>query len=67
MGAGMKCFFVTQYTRWLKYEIRGMVESQDPSTVDKAAALAKIQQQVLARGKSKMAKASSPGWTTPHW
>lgn len=37
----------------LKDEIRGTVETQLPSTVHKASTLAKIQQSVLERGKTK--------------
>lgn len=49
-------FFITQFIKGLKPEIRGVVQSQDPATMERAIALARIQQQVLDRGKVKWSK-----------
>lgn len=49
-------FFITQFMRGLKPEIRGAVQSQDPTTMDRAIALARIQQQVADRTKPKWGK-----------
>lgn len=52
-------FFVPQYIKGLKPEIGAMVQSQLPQDVDRAILLAKVQQQVLEKGKGKMQK--NPG------
>ena len=46
-------FFVSQFNKGLKYEIASSVQSQLPQIVDKAILLAKVQQQVLEKGKQK--------------
>lgn len=43
---------VSQFVKGLKHELRGTVESQLPDTVDRAALLAQVYQEVLARSKS---------------
>jgi len=45
--------FVSQFFKGLKYEIASSVQSQLPQIVDKAILLAKVQQQVLEKGKQK--------------
>lgn len=45
--------FFASYVNGLKDEIRAVVEPQVPSTVDRAAVIAKIQQRVLDRNKLK--------------
>jgi hypothetical protein len=49
-------FFVTQFIRGLKPEIQGVVKVQLPSTVDRAALLAKMQQEILEKSKFKATK-----------
>lgn len=44
-------FFVSQFIRGLKSEIRGAVEAQVPETVERAILLALVQQEVLADAK----------------
>ena len=51
-------FFTHHYLMGLKDEVRGMVEAQMPPTVLKAATLAKVQQRVLERGKTRISKPS---------
>ncbi|RLN11703.1 hypothetical protein C2845_PM09G18080 [Panicum miliaceum] len=51
-------FFVTQFMRGLKFELRAGVQSQVPDTVKKAVMLAKVQQQLL--DSKKFAKSRSP-------
>jgi len=46
-------FFTPRYVMGLKEDIRGTVESQMPSTVLKASILARIQQKVFERNKTK--------------
>lgn len=46
-------FFITQFLKGLKPEIRGVVQAQDPTTMDRALSLARIQQQVLEWRKMK--------------
>lgn len=46
-------FLVTHFIRGLKPEISSMVQSQVPESLDRAMLLAKIQQQVLDKGKYK--------------
>lgn len=41
-------FYVSQFIRGLKSEIRGLVESQIPETVERAILLALVQEEVLA-------------------
>lgn len=52
-------FFVTQFIKGLKAEIRGMVESQLPETVSRAVVLAKVQQDLSSRNKP---WAAQQGW-----
>jgi hypothetical protein len=52
-------FFISQFIRGLKPEIRDVVQFQMPATMIKAAMLAKIQQQVLERNKTRSAKPTS--------
>lgn len=49
-------FFVTQFVRGLKPDIRGVVQGQDPTTMARAISLARIQQQVLEKAKAKWSK-----------
>jgi hypothetical protein len=59
-------FFTTQFLRGLKPEIGNVVQSQVPDTVERAILLAKIQQQVLDKGKYKWNKyAASTKPSTP--
>lgn len=51
-------FFVSQYIKGLKPEIGAVVQSQVPHNVDRAILLAKVQQQVLEKGRQKMQKNS---------
>jgi hypothetical protein len=44
-------FFTPQYVMGLKHEIRSIVETQMPSTVQKATILAKVQQKLMERQK----------------
>jgi hypothetical protein len=49
-------FFTSQYVRGLKDDIRGTMEPQMPTIVQKASTIAKIQQGVLARSKARYAR-----------
>ena len=49
--------FTSHYVSGLKDEIRAVVEPQVPTTVHRAAIIARIQQKVLDRGKYKYQKA----------
>lgn len=49
-------FFVSQFVRGLKDELRSQVQSQAPESVDRASYLAKIQQHVLEKGKNRYSK-----------
>lgn len=49
-------FFVSQFIRGLKLEISTGVQAQVPKDVDQAIMLAKVQQQVLEKGKQKWSK-----------
>jgi hypothetical protein len=49
-------FFITQFTRGLKPEISAAVQSQLPETMERSVMLAKIQQQLLDKTKSKAYK-----------
>ena len=49
-------FFVTQFLRGLKPEIGNVVQSQIPDTLERAMLLARIQNQVLEKGKSRWSK-----------
>jgi hypothetical protein len=51
-------FFVTQFIKGLKPEIMSAVQMQLPSSMDRAALLAQLQQEVLEKGKFKAAKSS---------
>jgi hypothetical protein len=51
-------FFVTQFIKGLKPEIQSVVQMQLPSSVDRAALLPQLQQDVLEKGKFKAAKSS---------
>ena len=53
-------FFVSQFIKGLKYEIAAAVQSQLPPTLDRAILLAKVQQQVLEKGKQKPQRFLSP-------
>ena len=53
-------FFVSQFVKGLRYDIGAVVQSQLPQTVDRAILLAKVQQQVLEKGKTKNQKPSVP-------
>ena len=46
-------FFASTYVAGLKDEIKAMVEPHVPTTVDRAAVIAKIQQRTLERNKTK--------------
>ena len=49
-------FFTAQFLRGLKPEVGNVVQSQVPDTVERAILLAKIQQQVIDKGKYKWNK-----------
>ena len=49
-------FFTQHYIMGLREDIRGMVEAQMPTTVLTASTLAKVQQKVLERSKTKAFK-----------
>jgi len=49
-------FFISQFIRGLKPEIRDVVQFQMPATMIKATQLAKLQQQVLERNKGRSSK-----------
>jgi len=51
-------FFVTQFIKGLRTDLRAGVQSQVPKTVRKAVMLAKIQQQLLEDKKSRSSKFS---------
>lgn len=55
MGLG-DLFFVTQFVRGLVPEVSVGVQAQVPDSMDRAVLLAKIQQQLLERGKGKAPK-----------
>lgn len=55
MGLG-DLFFITQFVRGLTPEISAGVQAQVPDTMDRAVLLAKIQQQLLEKGKGKGTK-----------
>lgn len=44
-------FFVSRFIRGLKSEIKGMVESQEPTFVERAILIALVQEEVLADAK----------------
>lgn len=46
-------FFATQYVRGLRDDICAVVESQAPTTVEKASVIARIQQKVVDRQRLK--------------
>jgi len=46
-------FIATHYVRGLKDDIRAVVEPQVPTTMERAAVIARIQQKVLERSKLK--------------
>ena len=52
-------FFTPQYIRGLKEEIRTTVEPQMPQTVQKASTIARIQQGMLERSKTRYNRANS--------
>lgn len=52
-------FFTPKYVMGLKEEIRGTVEAQLPATVQKASIIARIQQGVLERSKSKYSRTAN--------
>lgn len=52
-------FFTAHYVRGLKDEIRAVVEPQVPTTANRATIIARIQQNVLDRGKYKYQKATT--------
>jgi len=54
-------FFVTQFIKGLKLEISAGVQAQRPRDVDDAKMLAKVQQQLLEKGKQKWNKSPAPG------
>jgi hypothetical protein len=49
-------FFASQFVNGLKEEIRYTIQSQVPEDVNRAMLLAKIQQRIVDRGKSKWLK-----------
>lgn len=49
-------FFASQFVNGLKEEIRYPVQAQVPDDVDRAFLLAKIQQKIMDRSKSKLQK-----------
>jgi hypothetical protein len=49
-------FFTLHFINGLKEDIRGSILSQLPESVDRASMLAKIQQQILERQKSKTSR-----------
>jgi hypothetical protein len=57
-------FFVTQFIKGLKLEIGAVVQSQIPETLDRAILLARIQQQVLEKGKTKWQRTASSSKNT---
>jgi len=52
-------FFTPQYIRGLKEEIRTTVEPQMPQTVQKASTIARIQQGMLERSKTRYNRSNS--------
>lgn len=44
-------FFISQFIKGLKAELRAMVESQVPETLERAFLLARVQQEVLDKAK----------------
>lgn len=57
-------FFVTQFIKGLKTEVGVMVQTQVRETLERDILLAKIQQQVLKKGKQKWSKSSQWNKTT---
>lgn len=51
-----KLFFATKYVEGLRDDIKATVEPHVPTTVDKVAIIAKIQQRTLERAKSKFSR-----------
>jgi hypothetical protein len=52
-------FFITQFIRGLKLEVASVVQSQVPESMERAILLARIQQQILDRSKSKWQRVAS--------
>lgn len=52
-------FFVTQLIKGLKSELGSVVQSKVPASIERVVLLAKIQQQVLDKGKSRWQKQSN--------
>lgn len=46
-------YFVSQFIKGLKSEIRNWVQGQVPSTIERAVMLAKMQQNIQEKGKGK--------------
>jgi hypothetical protein len=49
-------FFITQFTRGLRPDIAAVVQSQLPQTMETAVRIAKVQEQLMERGKFKYNK-----------
>jgi hypothetical protein len=58
-------FFTTHFVSGLKEEIKSVVQTHLPDSVDRAALLAKIQQHIIERTKSKPPKWTSAKTTNP--
>nr|TKW10308.1 hypothetical protein SEVIR_6G154900v2 [Setaria viridis] len=54
-----KMFFITQFTRGLKPELAAVVQSQLPHTMETTVRIAKVQEQLLDRGKFRHQKFNS--------
>jgi hypothetical protein len=59
-------FFITQFTRGLKPEIAVVVQSQLPQTMETAVRIAKVQEQLLDKGKLRYTKQQYPPKTYPN-
>jgi len=59
-------FFATTYVTGLKEDIKAIVEPQVPTTVERAAIIAKIQQRVLERNKLKFQRTNNPAKQQQH-
>jgi hypothetical protein len=55
-------FFATTYVNGLRNDIRAVVEPHTPTTVKKAATIARIQQCQLERSKLKYQKTPNQAW-----
>lgn len=59
-----KMFFITQFSRGLKPEIGAVVQSQVPQTMERAIMVARVQQNLLEKGRTRFSRV---GGTQKFW